>query len=160
MKQVLQTPSPKRQIWKTSRFQRTRGRGDDATCFSMGSRAGELVLSRWSEEFWEVSAEGWTEERASERETVGYTSRTFKGFMELWSCVDSTYSCFYLLTEYFSASSRKNVSYFFLLNYFYKRIKFSSALPRPVNHSAGIWTLWVLSFIFVLIKVLFFIKNK
>lgn len=67
---------------------------------------------------------------------------------------------FLFINRVFLSLQSKERKLLFLLNYFYKRIKFSSALPHPVNHSAGIWTLWVLAFIFVLIKVLFFIKNK
>lgn len=65
---------------------------------------------------------------------------------------------FLFINRVFLSLQSKERKLLFLLNYFYKRLKFSSALPHPVNHSAGIWTL--LSFIFVLINVLFFIKNK
>lgn len=45
---------------------------------------------------------------------------------------------FLFINRVFLSLQSKERKLLFLLNYFYKRIKFSSALPRPVNHSAGI----------------------
>lgn len=46
---------------------------------------------------------------------------------------------FLFINRVFLSLQSKERKLLFLLNYFYKRLKFSSALPHPVNHSAGIW---------------------